>query len=556
MPKFHHTDVRSAEHKKQMSEVKRIKKLERKIGKKNAPKGKPKKGKSGKQKGPVTHGKSKGQMSYKGSVEPLEEALPKITSSSDGKFAVSMQKVINPGVPPLATPPTTFPNLNDGFSNRLAQLAQPWRRHSPRWLEVELQSRAGGFVNGLMGISYVSSCKTLPPTTLEAAKMMPHVCVKVSQSTKFKLPIKRLESGKNQNLLVRRTTPAGVEVDGTSDLKTTFDWDTYDNGYFVVWSDGCTKADGTAAAIPVADVWIRGSWFLTERVDVAAPSVSFSTGPLMDQYKVTKAYTSTATGDQTISDVEILPSAVWPQQAASNLGSSISNVSAGTWEITFPVVGAYMIALQLSAREVDPGYLFYFHESNTDVNLEDHLTDPLSLLYDISTGDTYRTATCFDTGNAPLCGSIARFAFIECKDVADKARISMQHATSTINRSAPPSGVGQLGFGWDLYVSLIPTAFIPSAVSDKQKLLLLEQKVNNMVALEKKIDLMSAAGERDRKREFDRVIQPSNRSQSETRKERLKLAIAGELSPTPSIIDDLKKNYVKVDQKDEKTAKK
>lgn len=569
MPNYQKNDVRHADHKKQMSEVKRIEKLEKKAvkaakhtGKKS---GKPQKYKSYKKKGnsALRNVQTSGVVDQRGIRVPFNEALPSIMNSTDGKLEIQMRKTLNPGLAPDAG--TDIKSINNGVSVRTSKAAKQWLRHQPHFsglskqrkadLSVYIKNRANKQWSGIYGVTYMSSSKMSPPDTVE--KLKNHAGTKwanITESIKFDIPI-AMEKNRT-NKLVRAGTPVGLVVDGTTDLKEAFDIDEYDWGYIVFWSQGVVGSTGTpiTTATPLADPMVKGSWYFTERTDDGDVSASYSLGPLMDQYKVTKSYTSSATGDQNLTDVEFMPTTVWPQTAPSNLGSNLTNPTAGQWFIHFPVVGAYLITLQISAREVDPGYLFSIHESNSAVHIDGTGVE-LPLLYDVSTGDTYRTPSLAAGLNVPATGAIGRFAFVTITDTATQSvKIEMNNPSITVNRSAPPSGVGQLGIGWDMFVCLVPTVFIPAAMSaERKRELEFERRVNERV---KNLEAKMGLGLLGRPKV---VGPPPLRSLSETRKQKLAQAVSGEISPTPSVVADLKGYSLftdNKDSKDEKTSKK
>jgi len=272
---------------------------------------------------------------------------------------------------------------------------------------------------------------------------------------------------------------------------------------------------------------------------------------LMDQYKVTKSFTSSAVGDQNVSDIEFLPTTVWPQTAPSNLGTHLTNDVAGSWVLNFPVLGAYQIYMQATTREIDPGFLCTIHETGSAI--APHTTGhQLSLLYDANTGDAYRSAPFASGLNNPVCGSIGRMMYVYITDLAQTVHIEMNSTPLLVNRSAPGSGVGQLGFGWDLIVTLIPTVFIPAPLTSEAK-----REKDFEKRVDERVKLLEARllGAKPSVFPLRAAVKPP-RSLSETRKQKLALAVNGEISPTPSVVEDYKLFSDAKDSKDEKASKK
>jgi len=446
----------------------------------------------------------------------------------------------------------------------LAQQAQPWRRHKPRWLEVELQSRSGQYLSGLMGISFVSSVKTPPPTTLEAAKMMPHVCVKIAQNVKYKLPIQLLER-KRETLLVRTGTPTGLNEDGTTILAQAFDIDEYDYGYFVIWTDGIQNTNTAAFVnLVVADVWVRGMWFVTERVDTPAPSIAVSVGPMADHYQFTQSLPVADVGSFVIPSTDFLPLSVnWAKTTASTLGTTMVDSASTLRDVTFPKNGVYLCTMKVTDRQVSPGVTAVYGQTALEgVTLNRHGagSDYREVLYDNSTGDTAGLEVAGFFPCVPLQAqdthtfSAASMIIIEIDDFKNASLRIL--ATDNINGvRTGGTGILPIGAGFDLVITEMPQTFA------RKK----ETAADRMAVLEKKVAALSAAGiVKDSKDQKSRVVGKDEKTsfvnEAAKRRAQLRSVMRDELSPTESLagwVDSslaVKLGQVK-DQKDEKDRK-
>jgi hypothetical protein len=421
-------------------------------------------------------------------------------------------------------------------------------------LTVFVKSRASKFNAGIYGVTYISSSKLPVPDTVE--KLKNHAGTKwanVQENIKFTLPI-MFEKNKT-NKLVRATTPTGLVVDGVTDLKEAFDIDEYDWGYFLFWSQGVTGAAGTSAAVTFADPIVKGSWYLTERTDDGDTSTTILSQPRFAHFRtnVAGAHTIAIAGGAAfpiaISETNVeyihfdLIGGTLPVTCTDPVGPQGAKFTA-----TAPikcVLNHSIVVRNVSGASSTVGFTV---NPTKFTGFDGTLMD---VLLDTATGvDAVRRWG--ETGNNnEMLGAVASAGATMFLDFATGESITLTFQDTALREIYVSAfgGAGVVCVAHDIIITELPSNF-----DVKQKPTLNEKEAEFERRLEERMKALE-----DRLGRPKAIAPPPLRSLSETRKQKLAKAVSGEISPTPSVVADLKGFSLftdNKDSKDEKTSKK
>jgi len=335
-------------------------------------------------------------------------------------------------------------------------------------------------------------------------------------------------------------------VDGTTDLKEAFDIDEYDWGYFVFWSQGVTGAAGTPALTTFADPMVKGSWYLTERTDDGDVAVAPSVGARFAHFRclnpVPISVPALTTGPLPISSPECnVKESDW-----GKIGGTLPIGTSGTGgdDITFVAdVDLKCVAIHsIVVRNVSGA-------SNT-IGFT-----ILPVAWGLLSGNTIDcmldTATGADgvrnwgeTGSVlEMLGAVAsggRVAFYEFKAGENVTVQSRAPGVREIYVSGTAS-TATVAVEHDVIFVELPSDFgLKKKPNLNEKEAEFERRVDERIReLEKRMSMRPISlGVQHFEAE-----KRQKRSLSETRQRKLADAVAGNISPTPSVVADIKASH-------------
>jgi len=342
-------------------------------------------------------------------------------------------------------------------------------------------------------------------------------------------------------------------VDGTTDLKEAFDIDEYDWGYFVFWSQGVTGAAGTATTTTFADPMVKGSWYLTERTDdgdVSAPPIVV--GARFAHFRTVSPITTNipalATGATAITAAQSNTDNATLIQIGGTL-PIVQSVGTTTLDTKFTASSDLKVVMTHSivVRNVSGA-------SNTigftilPTRWTGLTGSVIDCLLDTATGND-GSRIFGETGtNSEMLGAVAsggRLMFIEFKSGQAIEIVPQNNEFREIYISGAAS-TAVVAVEHDIIFTELPSDFgLKKKPNLNQKEEEFERRVEQRIRqIEDRMFIKPSLFEPEKRQK---------RSISETRQKKLADAVAGDISPTPSVVADIKAGHF--DVKDQKSKK-